>query len=240
MVSEHPDPDSDDSQEVHERVTLPLVLPMIVFLFTLLLVYGLSRIFLEISEVNLGDTTLATPLAIGVSLAILAAAWYMASTPRLQQWQVASIAIVAVGLLTGGGIIAAVLDEDDGASADGPVATAEPTLAAGTVGVSLKDDFTVTPSVATTEAGAITFSVTNDGSILHNFRIIRTDLAPDDLPTDSGKADESQLDVVGSLPELDGGENQELPLDLEPGSYVLICNVPGHYSGGMRVAFTVE
>lgn len=240
MVSEHPDSASDDSQEVHERITLPLVLPVIVFLFTLLLIYGLSRIFLELSEVDVGDTTLATPLAIGVALAILAAAWYMASTPRLQQWQVASLALVAAGLLTGGGIIAAVLDEDDGASADGPVATGEPTLAAGTIGVSLKDDFTVTPSVATTPAGAITFSVTNDGAALHNFRVIRTPLAADDLPTDSGEADESQLDVVGSLPELDSGENQELVLDLDPASYVLICNVPGHYLSGMTVAFTVE
>lgn len=243
MVSEHPDSASDESREVHERVVLPLVVPMIVFLFTLLVVYGLSRIFLEISDVDLGGTTLATPLAIGVALAILAAAWFMASTPRLQQWQVASIVLVAVGLLTGGGIIAAVLDEDDGAAANGAAATAEPTLAAGTVAVALSNDdgdLVITPSVGTTPAGSVTFNVTNDGGILHNLRVIRTDLPPGDLPTDGGKADESRLDVVGSVPELNGGENQELVVELAPGSYVLICNVPGHYLGGMTVAFAVE
>jgi uncharacterized cupredoxin-like copper-binding protein len=33
---------------------------------------------------------------------------------------------------------------------------------------------------------------------------------------------------------------QEVNLTLKPGSYVAICNLPGHYASGMRAAFTVK
>lgn len=31
-----------------------------------------------------------------------------------------------------------------------------------------------------------------------------------------------------------------IELDLQPGSYLLICNVPYHYAAGMVIAFTVS
>jgi uncharacterized cupredoxin-like copper-binding protein len=114
------------------------------------------------------------------------------------------------------------------------------TPAAGvTVDVGLVE-FVVNPARDTADAGALTFSVSNDGAIIHNFRAIKTDLAPDALPTANAQADEAQLDVVASLPEFNAGETAEVSVDLEAGSYVLICNIPGHYDLGMRAAFTVE
>ncbi len=115
----------------------------------------------------------------------------------------------------------------------------ETPAAATTVDVGL-EEFAVNPAQDAAGAGALTFSVSNDGTIDHNFRVIKTDLAPDALPTANAQADESQLDVVASSPEFNAGETQEVSIDLEPGSYVLICNVPGHYDLGMRAAFTVE
>ncbi len=111
--------------------------------------------------------------------------------------------------------------------------------AATTVGVSFVE-FAVNPAQDAADAGTVTFSVSNDGEIIHNFRVIKTDLAPDALPTEANLADEAQLDVVASTPEFLGGETEEVSVDLEPGSYVLICNVPGHYDLGMRAAFTVD
>ena len=118
-----------------------------------------------------------------------------------------------------------------------PAATEPP--AAKTVDVSLVE-FTVNRSEGTVAAGTVTFNVSNDGNIIHTFRVIKTDLAPDALPTAANKADESQLDVVASIPDFGAGETREVAATLEAGSYVLICNFIGHYQSGMTVAFTVE
>ena len=77
--------------------------------------------------------------------------------------------------------------------------------------------------------------------------VIRTDLAPDALPTaGEGQADEAQVTVVGEVrPPFDGGSGASVTLNFDAGNYVLICNVfndafpPGHYGRGMSAAFTV-
>ncbi len=189
--------------------------------------------------------TLATPAALGVSLFILFAAWYMVSNRTMQQWQVAMIASVAVTALTGGAIWAAVHDEGAAeAQANGSTEApaAETPVAAGTVAVSLIDPvwaIEVTPASATAPT---TFTVINEGLLIHNLRVIRTDLAADSLPLDSSGflVDEEQVNVVASVAELTGGESAEIAVDLEAGSYVIICNIAGHYAAGMSVSFTVE
>ena len=35
------------------------------------------------------------------------------------------------------------------------------------------------------------------------------------------------------------GVSQKLALDLAPGAYAVICNLPGHYGQGMHATFTV-
>ncbi len=79
--------------------------------------------------------------------------------------------------------------------------------------------------------------------------MIRTDLAPDALPTnENGSVNEEGegVEAIDEIPEFPPGETQSLTLDLEAGNYVLICNIyteseqESHYQEGMRVAFTVE
>jgi len=243
---------SDDSSEeraaedrkVHERLVIPLLVPAGVFLFSLLVIYGLSRIYLELNTFEVGEVTMATPLAIGVSLAILGVAWYLASRPSVPRWQLTSIGVIAVAALSGGSIWAAVYEGEEAglgvAPIDTPIANGG-TPAVGTIGVSLAE-FSITPAEDRAPAGAVTFNVGNAGGQIHNFRVIRTDLAPDGLPVDGAAfaVDEGQLDVVGSIAEFPGGETEELSVELEAGSYVLICNVPGHYEFGMSAGFTVE
>ncbi len=128
--------------------------------------------------------------------------------------------------------------DDTPAAGESPPAGETP-AAATTVEVGL-EEFAVNPAQDAADAGTLTFSVSNDGTIVHNFRVIKTDLAPDALPIANAQADESQLDVVASTPEFLGGETEEVSVDLEPGSYVLICNITGHYQLEMHAAFTVE
>ena len=151
---------------------------------------------------------------------------------------------VLVGLTALLFIAAACDDDDDDDNGTTPDATATAPADGdddgGSVDVALADDLTITPSVGSIAAGTVTFNVTNAGSDIHNFRVIRSDLAIDALPIDAGAVDEGSVDVRGSAADLSGGGTETVEVDLEAGSYVLICNVPGHYLGGMRVAFTVE
>ena len=94
-------------------LVFPLLVPVIVFLFAVLVIYGLSRIYLELNTISVGDVTMATPLAIVVSLFILFSAWFLASNRRVPMFQVAGIGMIAVGAITGGAIWAAVDDRDE-------------------------------------------------------------------------------------------------------------------------------
>lgn len=238
------DTQTDDTKEAYESLALPLLVPAGIFLFAILVIYGLSRIYLELNEFKVGDVTMATPLAIGVALAILFVSAYLAERPNVPRWQVASFAGVAVLLLTGGAIWAAIDDADD---AEHAAVAAEPTAengaapVAGAIEISLVE-FDVVPAEASVPAGPATFTVKNEGGIQHNFRVIRTDLNPDSLPLDEATfmVNEGELDVAAGSSNLDAGASENVSADLASGSYVLICNIPTHYDAGMRVAFTVE
>ena len=239
--------DQEDGREVHERLALPLLIPAGVFLFAVLVIYGLSRIYLELDQWEpYRDVSLATPVAIGVALAILLVATYLASQRSISRAQIGFVVLVGATLLTTGAIWAAAHEDKEGALVQGPTETPSgPTtpVPAGTVAVTLIDpDFSVVADPPSARAGSIAFSVTNAGSILHNLRVIKTELDPGSLPIDSASfaVDEGAVDVVASLPELESGQTEELPADLAAGAYVLICNVPTHYESGMHTPFTVE
>lgn len=241
---ESPTDQERGSADVSERLAIPLLIPVIAFLFAVLVIYGLSRIYLELNDIKIGDVTMATPLAIGVSLFILFSAWFLASNRRVPMWQTASLGMVAVIAITGGAIWAAVDDrgEDEHVENGGeptPVATTKE----GQVLVGLTEaDWVVSASPDSVPAGDVTFAVTDEGSILHNLRVIRTDLRPDALPLDDAglAVDEGQVDVVADSADLGPGESVEVIGTLESGSYVLICNIAGHYGAGMFTAFTVQ
>jgi uncharacterized cupredoxin-like copper-binding protein len=70
--------------------------------------------------------------------------------------------------------------------------------------------------------------------------VAATDLAPDALPLNGPGVDEGQLDIVaGYTGLLAAGDTRLAQADLEAGTYVLFCNVPGHYGAGMFTSFEV-
>src|SRR5215510_4772071 len=85
--------------------------------------------------------------------------------------------------------------------------------------------------------GKVTFSVKNSGSVEHELVVIKTSTKASKLKVSGGKA--SEKGSVGEV-ELDKGKSKNLTLTLAKGHYALICNLPGHYKGGMRVDFTVN
>ncbi len=123
----------------------------------------------------------------------------------------------------------------------GPTPT--PIIGATKVAVSLNDSpFQVEPDPTSVSTGPVEFDVTNDGNGPHNFRVIQTELAPDALPLTGSQVDETKVKVVASSSGnfIAAGAADTVGAQLAPGTYVLICNVPTHYTSGMHVAFTVS
>jgi uncharacterized cupredoxin-like copper-binding protein len=114
--------------------------------------------------------------------------------------------------------------------------------AEGAVGVELSE-FAIDLDASAGEAGPITFEIENVGDALHEFVVVATDLDAGALPTgDDGAVDEDgeDMEIIDEVEDLAAGATAELTVDLEPGTYALICNLPGHYSQGMYSSFEVS
>lgn len=112
----------------------------------------------------------------------------------------------------------------------------------GVVDVTLAD-FTITADPTSTPAGEVTFDVANDAEQVHEFVVFQTDLAAEELPTgENGDVDEEGegVTLVDEIEDIEGGSSESLTVDLDAGSYVLICNLPGHYGQGMHTSFSVS
>lgn len=185
---------TEEDTEARQRVTLPLLVPIGVLAFALLVIYGLSRVYLEIQ----GDG--ATALAAGISLGVLAIAFYLANNPRAPSWQIAGIFVVAAAVLAGGAIWA--VSEEDDTAAEEPAATetpagespgASPTGApSGALQVSMGDNFFEfegerNPTFTVGVGESLTIELTNNGTAIHNMRIAGEDSqfnSPDDAVSD--------------------------------------------------------
>ena len=100
-------------------------------------------------------------------------------------------------------------------------------------------DFNIALESMPATAGSTTFDIANDGPSTHEFVVLRTDVAADTLPVDGGVINEDNIDLVDEVEDIAPGTLSYLTVDLTPGRYVLVCNIAGHYSAGMRVGFTV-
>lgn len=92
------------------------------------------------------------------------------------------------------------------------------------------------------KAGEVTFAVTNDSkSLIHEMIVAPVASADTELPYDkdaNGVIEEKTGDL-GEVSELDPGKSGALTVNLKPGTYVLFCNVPGHYVMGMWTTVVV-
>ena len=123
------------------------------------------------------------------------------------------------------------------AACGGGTTAPSPHTATATVG-----EFKIALDTAKLAAGQDTLTVKNDGKITHEFVVVRTDLAPDALPTGSdGGVDEEATDVahVDEVEDIAAGSSGSLTVSLPAGKSSCFCNLPGHYKGGMHAAIEV-
>ena len=119
----------------------------------------------------------------------------------------------------------------------------------GDVDVTL-DEYSVVTDVDSLPEGPIKFDIENAGQRDHELLILRSDIPGGELPTeDDGSVDEGAagVDVKYEIDEIDEGDETSRSFSLDPGNYVLLCNIvedidgteTSHYAKGMWTEFTI-
>ena len=98
--------------------------------------------------------------------------------------------------------------------------------------------FSLVPDATTAKAGKVTFKVKNAGDMTHELVVLKTDTPAKDLPVKNGVADETGN--IGETGDMAAGTSKSFTVTMEKGHYVLLCNIAGHYQGGMYSDFTVS
>ena len=94
----------------------------------------------------------------------------------------------------------------------------------------------------TVKAGEAVFHVHNDAmSEQHEMVLVKLKSADQMISINKSKnrVDEKALHSMGEVAELKPGADGQLKVKLVPGSYVLLCNIKGHYGAGMHAMLTV-
>lgn len=94
----------------------------------------------------------------------------------------------------------------------------------------------ITTDVARVKAGKIDFEVANDSkNMVHEMLVIKVGSYSENLPYNAKNASivEDQTKDYGEVSELQPGKSGSLKVDLQPGKYLLVCNMPGHYKAHM-------
>jgi len=128
----------------------------------------------------------------------------------------------------------------EAASTAASATAASKTAAVTTVPVTLgsPNPFSLDLGTATIPAGKVTFTVKNAGTMVHEFEVLKTTTPGADLKVTNGKADETGN--IGETGDMPAGSTKTLTLNLKAGHYVVLCNLPGHYQGGMWKNMTVS
>ena len=102
-----------------------------------------------------------------------------------------------------------------------------------------EQDFSIAASPSSAPAGEVSFDITNNGPAAHEFLVVKSDEDPGSLTVKDGIVPEDSLDLIDEQEDIAPSTTATLTVDLEAGSYILMCNVNGHYQQGMHAGFTV-
>ncbi len=111
-------------------------------------------------------------------------------------------------------------------------------------------EFTISLPSGSVKAGKVKFAVKNEGTLVHEFVVIRTPDPSAPLPTNpDGSVDEEKIpagDNVGEIEDIAVSGEKSNTFDLTPGIYLVFCNVVdegpplvSHYAKGMHTRLNV-
>jgi uncharacterized cupredoxin-like copper-binding protein len=153
-----------------------------------------------------------------------------------------SLAIAAVLILVA--LVASCGDDDNGGGgqADTPAATktqkTTPPPAASHALTIRMSEYAFDPKDAVAMKGKVTITAPNDGQIVHELVLLKTDADPANLPKKGDEVDESTS--VGEIPDVEAGATKKATFKLPPGKYAMVCALPYHYENGMYGSLTVK
>jgi uncharacterized cupredoxin-like copper-binding protein len=104
----------------------------------------------------------------------------------------------------------------------------------------IERDFAITVARHELSAGRVVFRIVNNGPDRHELIVVHDD-GRLKLRSDGMTVDEEALQrlIVGGVEPGPKGDVRELAVDLTPGRYMLLCNMYGHYMGGMHQVVVV-
>ena len=116
------------------------------------------------------------------------------------------------------------------------------------LGMGMKGDMKMSPmsieiNPKTVPVGKVTFRVTNkSNAVVHEMIVAAVKNENFVLPYKEAenRADEDKAGDLGEVSELDPGKSGSLIVEMKPGTYLLYCNVPGHYMMGMWTTLNVK
>lgn len=97
-------------------------------------------------------------------------------------------------------------------------------------------EFSLSAAPKSAPAGKVTFNVSNKGTVLHEMVIVPGTAAS--LRQPDGTA--SEAGSPGEVPDVEPGDSGKVTVTLPAGTYTLLCNLPGHFAGGMYTQFIVK
>ena len=148
------------------------------------------------------------------------------------------MAVAAAGPSQAAGSVVNVALWDKGA--DAPMVT---NLGLGMGGDTSKATMGISATPETVKPGMVTFEVVNASKDqIHEMIVAKLANTKKPLPylADENRVDEDKAGDLGEVSELDPGKSGALRIEMKPGTYILYCNVPGHYLTGMWTTFTVK
>lgn len=94
----------------------------------------------------------------------------------------------------------------------------------------------------TVKAGEVTFNLKNDAvSEEHEMVVVRLKTPDQKIPFDAKKnrVDEDKLKSMGEIGDIKPGATGTMTAKLKAGTYLVFCNIKGHYQAGMVSKLTV-
>ena len=115
------------------------------------------------------------------------------------------------------------------------------TKPSGTVASVVERDFKIRAQRYDLPAGKVDLAVKNDGPEAHELIVVRETDSGLPMRKDGLTVDEDAIEkqTLGALEPGQPGGERHLQLHLAPGRYMLICNMSGHYLGGMHAELAV-
>jgi uncharacterized cupredoxin-like copper-binding protein len=111
---------------------------------------------------------------------------------------------------------------------------------AGTSAAIGERDFKIS-APATVRAGEVDLAVANKGPVAHELIVVRGSARDLPMRSDGLSVDEDRVEnkTAGALEPQAAGVHH-LAVSLDPGRYVVFCNMAGHFSGGMHQEIAVR